>query len=392
MGSTQVGIVRDLAKYPPQDPSAKKDLYNAALELLYSVESAQDTAQRLYHGHVPLAMAQTGIDLNLFNILAEQQDREWTLEQLAEKTKAEPALLYRVLRCLNAYGMVTQTKDNTFTASNITKNLALPSTHAGIKHYSLTMTPAYNAIPKYLAKTGYKNPTDSAPFNLAYNTDLPVFEWRKHNPENAKAGQAFMAAQRIGQRSIWDGRVPVSDLQLSEKDVADGRVMFCDVGGGMGHQCLDLRKYHPELKGKMVTEDLPLAQDMIPNREEMKKLDIEPIPHDFMKEQPTKNAKVYYLRNVIHNWNDEPSKVILSSVRKAMADDSVVIIDDVLMPTIGATWKQASMDMAMMTMLAAMERTKEHFEKLLADSGLKLREVHVYDEEYGDSLIVAVPA
>ena len=38
-------------------------------------------------------MAQTGIDLNLFNILAEQQDREWTLEQLAEKTKAEPALL-----------------------------------------------------------------------------------------------------------------------------------------------------------------------------------------------------------------------------------------------------------------------------------------------------------
>lgn len=50
MGSTQVGIVRDLAKYPPQDPSAKKDLYNAALELLYSTESAQDTAQRLYHG------------------------------------------------------------------------------------------------------------------------------------------------------------------------------------------------------------------------------------------------------------------------------------------------------------------------------------------------------
>lgn len=75
-----------------------------------------------------------------------------------------------------------------------------------------------------------------------------------------------------------------------------------------------------------------------------------------------------------------------------MADDSVVIIDDVLMPTVGATWKQASMDMAMMTMLAAMERTKEHFEKLLAEAGLKLREVHTYDEEYGDSLIVAVPA
>lgn len=50
MGSTQVGIVRDLATYPPPDPIARKNLYNAALELLYHTESAQDTAQRLYHG------------------------------------------------------------------------------------------------------------------------------------------------------------------------------------------------------------------------------------------------------------------------------------------------------------------------------------------------------
>lgn len=48
-------------------------------------------------------------------------------------------------------------------------------------------------------------------------------------------------------------------------------------------------------------------------------------------------------------------------------------------------------DVAMMTMLAAMERTEEHFAKLLQEAGLKLREVIRYDEEYGDSLIVAVP-
>lgn len=45
----------------------------------------------------------------------------------------------------------------------------------------------------------------------------------------------------------------------------------------------------------------------------------------------------------------------------------------------------------MMTMLAATERTKEHFEKLLGESGLKLREVWTYDEEYSDGLVVAVP-
>ncbi|KXS99229.1 hypothetical protein AC578_6893 [Pseudocercospora eumusae] len=395
MGSTQVGIVKDLARYPPQDPAARKDLYNAALDLLYSVESSQDTAQRLYHGHLPLAMAQTGIDLHLFQALTAKQDKDWTVRELALETGADETLLYRILRCLTSYGMISQNPDNTFTASNITRNLCLPNFQAGIKHYSLTMTKAYQAIPKFLARTNYRNPLSatSTPFNLAYDTELPVFEWRKHNPENAKAGQAFMAAQRMGQRSVWDGRVPVKDLTLSEEDITSGRIMFCDVGGGMGHQCIDLRKHQPGLKGKMVTQDLSLAQDMIPasTRDEMRLLDIDIIPHDFMTEQPVKKAKVYYMRNVIHNWNDEASVVILSQTRQAMASDSVVIIDDVVMPTIGATWKQASMDIAMMTMLAALERTKEDFEVLLQKAGLRLRDVWTYDEEYGDSLIAAVP-
>ena len=171
-----------------------------------------------------------------------------------------------------------------------------------IDRSSLTMTPAYNAIPKYLAKEGYQNPSTSAPFNLAYSTDLPVFEWRKHNPENAKAGQAFMAAQRMGQRSVWDGKVPMHDFELSNADLAAERPVFCDVGGGLGHQCLDLKKFNPQIVGRCITQDLPLVHDMIADKEELKRMGVESMPHDFMAEQPVKNAKVYYLRNVIHNW------------------------------------------------------------------------------------------
>lgn len=251
------------------------------------------------------------------------------------------------------------------------------------------MTPAYNAIPEFLAKTGYKNPVDSAPFNLAYKTDLSVFEWRKYNPKNAKVGQAFMAAQRMGQRSVWDGLVPLEDWEMSAQDLADDRVLMCDVGAGFGHQSVEFRKYHPELQGRIIAEDLPLVQNMIPNKEELKSLDITLQEHDFMTEQPIKGAKVYYLRNVIHNWNDAPSKTILSHISEAMATDSVVIIDDVVMPGVGATWKQASMDLAMMTMLAAVERTESDFTRLLANAGLRIRDIWVYDQSYGDALIIA---
>lgn len=163
------------------------------------------------------------------------------------------------------------------------------------------MTPAYQAIPEFLAKTKYENPTDSAPFNLAYHTDMPVFEWRKYNPKNAQAGQAFMAAQRMGQRSVWDGQTSLHEFEMSEEDKKQRRVMMCDVGGGMGHQCVELRKYRPDLDGRIVTEDLPLVQDMIPNKQELKSLDITTQNHNFMEEQPVTGAKVYYLRNVIHN-------------------------------------------------------------------------------------------
>lgn len=130
---------------------------------------------------------------------------------------------------------------------------------------------------------------------------------------------------------------------------------------------------------------------MISNKDELASMNIETMPHNFMEENPVKEAKVYYLRNVIHNWQDEPSKVILSHVRKAMAKDSIVIIDDVVMPKTHATWKQTSMDIAMLTMLAAVERTADHFASLLSECGLKLRDIWTYDDEFGDSFIVSVP-
>jgi demethylsterigmatocystin 6-O-methyltransferase len=96
-------------------------------------------------------MAQTGIDLGLFKVLAFNENKQWNMDELVQETGAEPALLRtmsnyrsleimltksadRILRCLAAYGMVTQNNDNTYSASNITRNLTVPGTHAGIKH------------------------------------------------------------------------------------------------------------------------------------------------------------------------------------------------------------------------------------------------------------------
>lgn len=50
MPSILVNSLNELARMPVKDEVEKKEIYNAALRLAWSVETQQDTAQRLYHG------------------------------------------------------------------------------------------------------------------------------------------------------------------------------------------------------------------------------------------------------------------------------------------------------------------------------------------------------
>lgn len=93
MAAITAFALRETLRDPPQDPEARKNLYNAALETVFALESQQDTAQRLYHGHVPLALAQTGIDIKLFETVSQQPEKAWTLDELATSSNSDPVLL-----------------------------------------------------------------------------------------------------------------------------------------------------------------------------------------------------------------------------------------------------------------------------------------------------------
>jgi hypothetical protein len=50
MHSILVNSLNELARKSIQGEAERKEIYNAALSLAWSVETQQDTAQRLYHG------------------------------------------------------------------------------------------------------------------------------------------------------------------------------------------------------------------------------------------------------------------------------------------------------------------------------------------------------
>lgn len=255
-----------------------------------------------------------------------------------------------------------------------------------------TISPVLAALPEVLKQQGYRNPTDSSrtAFQVAHNTNKPAYSWVPSDMSIISAFLAFMKSQREGQKS-WTDAFPIETLKLSRDDLSSDRKLFVDVGGSAGHQCIALRQQYPDVRGGLVLQDQEMVVVRV-NKEELAGFGIEAQAHDFFEPQPVKGAKAYYMRNIMHDWPDDKCVEILQRLREACADDSMILIDDMVLPDQGASWKQAQKDIQMMAAVAAMERSVTQWKDLLARAGLKIDQVCTYDKEMGDSVIITVKA
>lgn len=73
-----------------------------------------------------------------------------------------------------------------------------------------------------------------------------------------------------------------------------------------------------------------------------------------------------------------------------MGPESRIVIDEVVLPDQNVPWVAAYMDLAMMTVMGGIERTRTEYERLLDQAGLKIVDVQKYDPKM-QSVILAVP-
>lgn len=118
------------------------------------------------------------------------------------------------------------------------------------------LTPAINALPEFLRDTGYTNPTDAknCPWYRAHQTEDPPFEWLRKNPQQSDVFFTWMRTQRDGLPCFMDA----FDFQQELAQGSDpSTILFVDVGGGWGHQCVALKQRYPEMTGRIVLQDQP---------------------------------------------------------------------------------------------------------------------------------------
>lgn len=196
---------------------------------------------------------------------------------------------------------------------------------------------------------------------------------------------------------------PVQE-QLVKGAKADPNAAFLvDIGGNIGHDLAEFAGKHADVPGRLVLQDLPVVLGQIAGLDDR----IERMPYDFYTEQPLKGkhdrpssslvtsahdgligARAYYMHSVLHDWPDETCEKILLNVKNAMDPGySKLLINENVIPNQQAHWEATALDMMMLTLLAAKERTRAQWYHLLEErAGFKI--VKIWDVGNGvESLI-----
>lgn len=192
----------------------------------------------------------------------------------------------------------------------------------------------------------------------------------------------LMALQR---RDDWTESFPI-EKEIGIFSADPHQAILVDVGGGFGQQALAFKTKFPTLPGRIIVQDIPSTLD-----------GAQPIPgieltiHDFFQPQPIPHAKFYYFRHVLHNWPEADCVRILHATIPAMGPHSRIIVDEVVLPDAGVPWQAAYMDITMMSLFGAVERTRSEWESLIDKGGLRILEIHRYDSKMQSAVIMAVP-
>ena len=265
--------------------------------------------------------------------------------------------------------------------------------------------PAFFALPEYLSKSQYKSPDEpvNGAFQLGHGTKSHYFEWIYQRPELLSQFQNYMGGYRAGRPSWMDPNFyPIEENLVKGAIEEHGAVFLVDMGGGKGHDLQELNRKHATLPGILVLQDLKgVIEEAEASGLEEK---IIPMEHDFFTEQPiigafaitteihqltSLGARAYYMHSVLHNWPDSKAWDILTSLKPGLTRGySKLLIFDNVIPDQGAHWLSTSLDMVMMSILSAIERTEQDWRTLLESAGFKVVKIWTY-EPGTESLIEA---
>jgi hypothetical protein len=283
--------------------------------------------------------------------------------------------MLRLLRALASLEVLAQTGDGRFEATPLSEQFRQDVPSIGPYARFVTGPESWRAWGELLEAVR----TGETAFELVYGMGL--FDYGREHPE---LGRIFNQAMTSFNVAVAEEIVDAYDFSRF------GRIV--DVGGGQGLLLAAILRRHPSARGMLF--DLPQvveqAKEVLEGAGVADRCDL--VGGDFFQEVPS-GGDAYVLKVVIHDWDDERARRILSNCRKAMGSEGrLLVVERVIPERLEPTFvdqRGTLMDLNMLVLAGGRERTEGEFKELFESAGFELREV--FPTPSGLNVIEGVP-
>ncbi|KAF2677135.1 S-adenosyl-L-methionine-dependent methyltransferase [Lentithecium fluviatile CBS 122367] len=337
------------------------------------------------------------VEADVANVIG---NTEMHVDEIANRAGIESDKLARYMRNLCNSHVFREISPNIFANTSLSGLVREEGKRAHVAHcldlVRRSSCKAWEALK--LPEFKNSNAPGKTAFNLAYNTDLEIFQYLSEvEPEIGKRTKVAFASGTKVNTDEFLGVYPWA---------REGNAKIVDVGGGVGGGTMPVIKAFKDLR--LVVQDIP---DTHPNFERIwneeypdaiKEGRVKFAAHDFFTPQ-TEEGDIYFMRHVIHDWPDaESAKILANTAAKMTSSTKLLICEHVVLPSyrlppntnsetgpdgddfvapepLLANWGAAHtsrLDLQVLACLNSRQRTQAQYMELLQRAGLEA--VHVW--------------
>jgi hypothetical protein len=276
-----------------------------------------------------------------------------SITELAAASSSHPQSLYRLLRMLASKGIFAETPDGRF---QLTEEGGLLQSGLLRDFAQMVGDADWNGFGALLHNIKTGEPA------FKHVNGVGFFDYLSTHPE----------AQERFDRGMANGADAENPLIAAAYDFFQYR-RIVDVGGGRGGFLAEVLKAHTGPRG--ILFDQPQVVDTPEYLLRAGVLDRCEIAGGSFFESVPREADLYILKRVMHDWPGNVCAQILRRCRDAVAKGGRIVVIDAVIPPGNSADLNKTVDLLMMVLLDGRERSEPEFAALFDSAGLKLTRV-----------------
>lgn len=319
-----------------------------------ALQSPTTQMLRMLNAHWTVQALYVAASFGIADLLA---DGPRSVEELARKSGAHAASLYRVLRSLASFGVFHEDDDGRFSTTPLGATLGSSGADS-VRDWALFV--GQPVMWENCGKLRECVVTGQPAFPRTHGMSL--WSYMGDHPELGEPFDRWMT-----QQSAQHNASIVAAYDFS------GFHTVADIGGGKGATLAAIMRAALSVRGVLL--DLPHVVASVPPIDEAGLASrCEVIGGDMLAGVPP-GADAYVIKRVLMDWDDQTAVRILRHCADAMGDGARVLVIEMVVPPGNEPGPAKTFDLTMMLNHGSPMRTLAEFERLFAEAGLRLTRV-----------------